>query len=405
MTDTGPEVPSAALPKADPETLVLRGRPRRPVRVRRNVIIAGSVTISLFLVCATWLALSPDAFVPARERDDSAEFVAGGSPDALAGVPGSYGDIPKLGPPLPGDLGRPILAHQRNVERSMASGNADDADMVLAPRRRRSRVRADFEDGQASRSAPVMFALQARATAPDTTASAASMPDDEAATQMLPGSDPQRAAARSSFLAGNAGPATNAHTLVPALSPFMLHTGTTISASLITGVNSDLPGTVIAQVTENVRDSVTGRHVLVPQGARLVGRYDNAIAFGQKRVLLVWQRLVLPDGASIMLDNAPATDASGYSGLADQVDFHDLQMLKGVAVATLLGIGTELSAGHERGLIGALREAAQTSTSTAGEQFAARNLDIAPTINIRPGFPLRVMVHRDIVLKPWRHVR
>ena len=111
------------------------------------------------------------------------------------------------------------------------------------------------------------------------------------------------------------------------VSPYQLMAGTVIPASLITGLNSDLPGQVIAQVTENVYDTATGRFLLVPQGARVIGTYDSQVDFGQERALVVWQRIIVPDGSSIVIDNLPATDTAGYAGLADQVDFHTWRLL------------------------------------------------------------------------------
>ncbi len=116
------------------------------------------------------------------------------------------------------------------------------------------------------------------------------------------------------------------------MSPWTLQAGSVIAASLITGLNSDLPGIVTAQVTENAYDSVTGRTLLIPQGSRLIGSYDSVVAFGQKRALVIWQRIVLPDGASIRIDNAPVSDTEGYSGLSDRIDRHTRQLLKGVAL-------------------------------------------------------------------------
>jgi type IV secretion system protein VirB10 len=182
----------------------------------------------------------------------------------------------------------------------------------------------------------------------------------------------------------------------------MLSAGTIIPASLITGLNSDLPGTVIAQITENVRDSATGRTVLIPQGARLIGSYDSVIAYGQRRALLVWQRIVLPDGSSLSLDNMPATDLSGYAGVEDRVDFHTWRLLKGIALSTLLGVGTELTLGSgESDLVRALRESTQQNAARAGDQITQRNLDVQPTIRVRPGWPLRAIIHKDLVLRPW----
>ena len=201
------------------------------------------------------------------------------------------------------------------------------------------------------------------------------------------------------FDAGGANP----HPLRPSPSPWTLSAGTIIPASLITGLNSDLPGTVFAQVTENVRDSATGRTVLIPQGARLIGSYDNVVAYGQRRALVAWQRIVLPDGSSIRLDNMPASDLSGYSGLEDEVDFHSWRLLKGMALSTLLGVGTELSLGSgESDLVRALRESTQQNAARAGDRVTARNLDVQPTLTVRPGWPLRAIVHKDLVLRPWK---
>jgi type IV secretion system protein VirB10 len=177
--------------------------------------------------------------------------------------------------------------------------------------------------------------------------------------------------------------------------------GSVIAASLITGLNSDLPGLVIAQVTENVYDSVTGRTLLIPQGARLIGSYDSVVAFGQRRALLVWQRIVLPDGASIEIDNLPATDAAGYAGLSDEVDFHTWQLLKGVMLSTLLGVSTQLSLSGDSDLIRAIRESTQQSAAQAGQQIVGKSLAIQPTLTVRPGWPLRIIVHKDLILRAW----
>ncbi|HEY1144141.1 MAG TPA: TrbI/VirB10 family protein, partial [Sphingomicrobium sp.] len=195
----------------------------------------------------------------------------------------------------------------------------------------------------------------------------------------------------------------NPHVLSGPASPWTLAAGTVIPASLITGLNSDLPGMVVAQVTENVRDTATGQAILIPQGARLIGSYDSVVAYGQRRALLVWQRIVFPDGSSIALDKAPATDTSGYAGLEDRVDLHSWQLIKGIALSTLLGVGTQLSLGSsESDLVRAVRESTQQNAAHAGDQITSRNLDVQPTLTVRPGWPVRAILHKDLVLKPWR---
>lgn len=191
-------------------------------------------------------------------------------------------------------------------------------------------------------------------------------------------------------------------------SPYQLMAGTIIPAALVTGLNSDLPGQVVAQVTEDTYDSVTGQYLLVPQGTRLIGKYDSRIAYGQERLLLIWTRLVMPDGSSIVLDNLPATDPEGHAGLADGVDYHTWRLLKGIALSTLLGVGSELATNAETtgsgqgDIIVALRQSGDQSANQAGQRIVSKDLAIQPTLTIRPGFPVRVLVNRDIVLRPYQ---
>lgn len=192
----------------------------------------------------------------------------------------------------------------------------------------------------------------------------------------------------------------NPHALTALPSPYTLSAGSVISASLITRLRSDLPGLVTAQVTENTYDSTTGRILLVPQGSRLVGSYDSVVAFGQKRALIVWQRIIMPDGSSLRIDNVPAIDPSGYAGLADKVDFHTWQILKGVVLSTLLGVGSELALSGQSDLVQAIRMSTQDNVARAGDQITQRNLAIQPTITIRPGAPVWLVVHKDLVLAP-----
>ncbi|HUZ73810.1 MAG TPA: TrbI/VirB10 family protein, partial [Stellaceae bacterium] len=154
---------------------------------------------------------------------------------------------------------------------------------------------------------------------------------------------------------------------------------------------------------EDVYDTVTGRTLLIPHGARLIGTYDSVVAFGQSRVLVVWQRIVMPDGSSIQIDNLPATDAAGYAGLADQVDYHTWTLLKGVVLSTLLGVGSQDTFGSaQSNLVQAIRESTQESTNQASQRIVEKNLNIQPTITVRPGWPVRVVVHKDLVLRPYR---
>lgn len=404
MTDE-PDAIRAAPPKADPETLVLRGRPSRVVRFRRGAVIAIAALGSTAIIGVTWVALKPASFRIVAGADERGDIANRAPEDALAGAPKSYGDAPKLGPPLPGDLGRPILRHQQTVGVVPPSTGTDPA--AQAAEAERQRIAAERK---AARESGVMVQLASAArpaTAPaiaDTPAAIA--PGTETPPQKItldPERDPGNQQRKADFLAGKSDAGNiNPHALTAPISPYTLHAGAVIAASLITGLNSDLPGLVSAQVTENTYDSVTGRTLLIPQGSRLIGSYDSVVAFGQKRALVVWQRILMPDGSSVRIDNVPGADTAGYAGLADKVDMHTWQLLKGVALSTLLGVGTELSFGENEGdLVRAIRESTQQSASRAGDQIVMKNLNIQPTLRVRPGWPLRVVVHKDLILAPW----
>lgn len=206
------------------------------------------------------------------------------------------------------------------------------------------------------------------------------------------------------FLNGNVDRRTVSGERIDApVSPYVLQAGAVIPAALLTGLRSDLPGQVTAQVTEDVYDSPTGSTRLIPQGARLVGQYDAQIAFGQTRALLVWTRLIMPNGRSIVLERQPGADAEGYAGLEDEVDNHWGTLFKAAILATLLSIGSEVgSSGSEDDLIRAIRRGGSDSVNQIGQRIVGRSLNVQPTITIRPGFPVRVLVTRDLVLEPYR---
>jgi type IV secretion system protein TrbI len=406
---TDPTASSApiAAPKADPETLVLRAAPGRVTRFRRGAIVAIAAAGSTAIIGVAWLALKP-ATLSLIAPSDEKLVGAKAPPDALAGAPTSYGDVPKLGPPLPGDLGRPILERQRQLGGMVPPDPAADAVSRAAQEAEAERQRIAAEQ-KAARESGVMLQLagggRAAAPAPGTTDASVPPASAETAKPLLdPDRDPN-AQGRKNELVGRANrdDDINPHALAQSVSPWILQAGSIIAASLITGLNSDLPGLVTAQITENVYDSVTGRGLLIPQGSRLIGSYDSVVAFGQSRALVVWQRIILPDGSSIRIDNVPATDTQGYAGLSDRIDRHTWQLLKGVALSTLLGVGTELSFGStESDLVRAIRESAQQSGARASDQLVTRNLNIQPTLRVRPGWPLRVVVHKDIILPgPW----
>lgn len=405
MTENAP-VPAAPAPapaKVDPETLVLRGSPARATRFRRGAIVAIAGVGTTCLAGAVWLAFKPISFLSSGPDESRGQVAAKAPADAFDGAPRSYAEVPKLGPKLPGDLGRPILEKQRELDMVGPTDAAADAAARAAQEAESERQRLAAEQ-RAARQSGVMLQLANGGSDPSVAAVITQTQAIAGASLAGEATDPgdQR---RKDELVGRANTEAhvNPHRLEAPVSPWTLQAGSVIAGSLITGLNSDLPGIVTAQVTENAYDSVTGRTLLIPQGSRLIGSYDSVVAFGQSRALVIWQRIILPNGTSIRINNAPASDTEGYSGLSDRIDRHTWQLLKGVALSTLLGVGTELGWGSsESDLVRAIRESAQQNGARAGEQIVGRNLDVQPTLKVRPGWPLRIVVHQDLILSPWR---
>ena len=184
-------------------------------------------------------------------------------------------------------------------------------------------------------------------------------------------------------------------------SQYEIQAGTIIPAALLTGINTDLPGDVIAQVTSPVYDTVTGEHLLIPQGAKLYGAYDSQISNGQNRALLVWHRLLLPNGRSIQLDLMRGTDGAGYAGVKDRVDYHTGKLLLGAVLSTAIAYTGNLARSDSSGSDNDVGDTIAQEASKIGSSIIERQLDVQPTITIRPGWPLRVLVNKDVLLAPY----
>ncbi|WP_209092362.1 TrbI/VirB10 family protein [Sphingomonas trueperi] len=325
--------------------------------------------------------------------------------DGLAGLPRDYTG-PVLGPPLPGDLGRPILDAQNRGQPVPVPGMSTPTPGLSAEEQRR------LQEVEAARTVRLFASTETRVTSTPTATSPSGTPLPNAQLPLPDltslGLAPQPATPTAqdrqlAFLNAAADRRTVSpdRVMAPA-SPNILQGGAVISAALITGIRSDLPGQITAQVTENVYDSPTGRILLVPQGTRLIGQYDNGVGFGQRRVLLVWNRLIMPNGRSIVLERQPGADSEGYAGLEDGVDYHWGELFKAAALSTILSVGAEAgSSGQDSDIVRALRQGASDSVSQTGRQIVSRQLNIAPTLTIRPGYPVRVIVTRDLVLEPY----
>ena len=373
----------------------LRAEPPRVTRLSRKVL-ASAAAVALVGIGGTLIY----ALQTRTAGEDGKELYSTSNrqpADGLAGLPRDYTG-PVLGPPLPGDLGRPILDAQ-NRGQSVAPPTIATPTVDRAEERR-------LAEEEAARLSRVFFQTEAR------TGNPATMPGDSTPPG-LSGLDlaglagqPGQQTAQDKQLAFLNAPVdrrtTSADRVMAPASPFVLQAGAVIPAALITGIRSDLPGQITAQVTENIYDSPTGRILLVPQGTRIIGQYDNAVQFGQRRVLLVWNRLIFPNGRSIVLERQPGADSQGYAGLEDGVDYHWWELAKAAGLSTILAIGAESgSSSEDSDIVRALRRGASDSISQTGQQIVQRQLNIAPTLTIRPGFPVRVIVTRDLVLEPY----
>jgi len=383
-------------PRDSAAPMRLRGDPPRVTRLSRKALAGIGLVASIGLGGALIYALQTRDAGPRNEELYSTTNRP--TADGLAGLPRDYTG-PRLGPPLPGDLGRPILSAQ---DRGQPVVPPTIQPTVDAAEQRR------LAEQEAARTSRVFFQTEARALA-------ASPAPGGAATNTnlsglgLPGqfnmpTAQERAQDRQlAFLNAAADRRTVApDRVMPPASPYVLQAGAVIPAALITGIRSDLPGQITAQVTENIYDSPTGRLLLVPQGTRIIGQYDNAVQFGQRRVLLVWNRLILPNGRSIVLERQPGADAAGYAGLEDGVDYHWWDLAKAAGLSTLLSVGTEFAIDDDDRLLRAIRNGGQDTINDAGQEIIRRQLNVAPTLTIRPGFPVRVIVTRDLVLEPYR---
>jgi type IV secretion system protein VirB10 len=188
-------------------------------------------------------------------------------------------------------------------------------------------------------------------------------------------------------------------------SPYELHAGSVIPAVLLTGINADLPGTIVAQVRNDVFDSVTGRDLLIPRGTRLVGTYDNRIVQGQRRVLVAWTRLLYPDGSSVDLLGMPGTDEAGYAGFGANVNEHLNKVFTSALLLSIIGAGAQLSQPQQSSSLYAAPSVGQTIAGAVGQQIGntsiqltQRQLEIPPTLEVPPGYLFNVLVDRDIVL-------
>ena len=362
------------------------------VRLSRKALITLGVVSSAAIAGAVAFALAQK---PAGKGDSELYQTDGQHPpEAMSTLPADYaslspkpaGSVPLLGPPLPGDLGRPILAAGQ-TSTTPAIGAAPGTPAETAP----------------TGPGPEQLLAHERDSARTSHLFAADAGDGPGGSQApAPNGPPGATRGDASTPASSETSDVNPARLQPPASPYLVQAGAVVPAALLTGLRSDLPGQVVAQVTQSVFDSLTGRILLVPQGSKLIGTYDSQLVFGQSRVFLAWTRLVLPNGKSLDLPREPGADAAGYAGLQDGVDHHWRELFGAAVLSTVLAVGTQAGASDtDSALIQALRQGGAGSLNQAGEQVVSRALSRSPTLTIRPGFPLRVLVTRDLILEPY----
>jgi len=401
--------------KENPEGLALRARPRPVTLLNRRsllILVGGAGVIGLGACLWAFRKHPPAPPINGPELRSTESVTRAEGLEKLPRDYDAWRPIPKLGPAT-GELGRPVLHAEQDAgmelpEATTFRPNPEEDDDRAARMRQ-------HDEAEAATKAQVFFQISHsgyKASPVDPQGQTASAGEAAAANPAaLPAGESGEGVDReqmhkADFVNGKADAKIYAsEVLQEPRSPYELMAGTVIAAALVTGINSDLPGQTIATVTQNVYDTVTGSFLLVPQGSRVLGQYDSQVAYGARRVLLVWTRLMMPDGSSITLDRLQGADTAGYSGLEDQVDSHWGRIFAGAALSTLLGVNSQLintdQAVNSGSVTVAVRQSSQDSLNQVGQQITRKNLNIQPTLVVRPGFPLRIIVNRDLILRSF----
>ena len=406
--------------------LQIKGSPPSAKRFNKRVLgtLLGGSALAI-LIAAGFALRSPDseAVAPQELYNTTSKAL----PDALNALPENYSEVEAkpqlgiLGPPLPGDIGAGLYGKPKDIPTdnpfryqppsayapapSGSYGGTASQTTSNAPTGRTSNLFFIAKDGGGD------SAKAAQTSAPtfaDPGVAALAALFGQGGNGLVPQS-PQDGRGHSTSNTNDPFSSDltdeeiyNPHSLRAPISPYQVMAGTIIPASLVTGLNSDLPGQVIAQVTENVYDTPTGQHLLLPQGTRLLGRYDSDIDDGQSRALVVWNRLIRPDGSSLVIENLPGVDLSGQAGLRDKVDRHTGSLFKAAVLSSVLSIAAELGTNEEDELAEAIRSGGQSTINQTGQRVVTLALSRKPTLKVRPGWRLGVIVNRDLVLSPYK---
>jgi len=406
--------------------LQIKGSPPPVKRFNKRVLgtlLGGS---ALAILMASGFALrSPDSKVAAPQ--ELYNTTSKTLPDALNALPENYSEVKPnpqrgiLGPPLPGDIGAGLYGKPKEIPTDNPFRYQPPSSYSPAPPQRYGGGTPQAtSNAPSARTSNLFFiandgggdsAKTSRATTPafaDPGVAALAALFGQGGSGIIPqhvagGEASQTTNNENKQFASNLNDAEiyNPHSLRTPVSTYQVMAGTIIPASLVTGLNSDLPGQVIAQITENVYDTPTGQYLLLPQGTRLLGLYDSDVDDGQSRALIVWNRLIRPDGSSLVIENLPGVDLSGQAGLRDKIDRHTGSLFKAAILSSILSVAAELGTDDEDALVEAIRTGGQDTINQAGQRVVTRALSRKPTLRVRPGWRLGIVVNRDLVLSPY----
>ncbi|MBT9444660.1 MAG: TrbI/VirB10 family protein [Hyphomonadaceae bacterium] len=370
-----------------PPGIAIRTKPPSPKRLSRKVLITGCLVFGGVVAFALVNGLSER---PDRRAGEDAQSVAAasGPPESVRSASSDYAisDLPNAAEL---DAPRDMLWGDHPPPEANGAELAAPTDAAWSGGGASRAVRAPTEDAQAlARTSPILFGVDAAHGATPLAADGRAI-----------------GGPRSAFLASQRGEGDErlSATLTPPRSANEIMAGSVIPAALVTELNSDLPGRVIAQITAPVYDSVTGGRLLIPQGARLIGTYDSANAYGDQRLLLVWNRLIMPNGWSINLQGMEGADPTGAAGLRDRTDFHLGRLAGAVVLSSIISVVANNAEDNQRtgSFAQSVGDAAAQEAARTGGRIVDRELSVRPTLRVRAGAPVRVLVTRDIRLRPY----
>ena len=397
--------------KISPDDPRLRVRPASGRTLKKGPAMALVIAVGGTLIVSLIAALLPSSKASVQKSDEPPPAAAATAivPDVIRNAPEPVSS--RRPPPATDRLAVVAMPSDSARRAALAAGSQDGIEQDPEPPRRRSSTGAGrdlrAEQELRARGAAILFqearGPSAPLSAPAPVATATAPAPNSERPSGAADLDPNLQTRKNAFVGGASShdPPQMEHPK----SPYEVFAGTIIPAVLVTAINSDLPGPVIGQVRENVYDTVSGNYLLIPQGSRLLAHYDSMVAWGQERVLVCWNRLLFPNGDSLPLECMPAADLQGAAGLTDQVDEHWGRILKAVAVASLLSATTQYVAGNTDGYNPTVAQGwargAAGGVNQAGQQLTSRNMLVQPTIRVREGFSVNVMVTRDLILKPY----